>query len=49
VDSPLAVPGVYGGIYNHYILLRTLEDGFGVTAYLGGAASASPINAIWRL
>jgi hypothetical protein len=49
VDSPLAVPGVYGGIYNHYSLLRPLEAGFGVTAYLGGAASASPINAIWRL
>jgi hypothetical protein len=49
VISPLAVPGVYGGsfAFNHYSLLRTLEDGFGISTHLGGAASASPITSIW--
>jgi phosphatidylinositol-3-phosphatase len=42
-------PGVYhGGPYSHYSLLRTLEDGFGVTQHLAGAAGARPIAAIWR-
>jgi len=50
VLSPLAKPGVYSGgpAYNHYSLLRTLEDGFGIPTHLGGAASASPIDDIWR-
>jgi hypothetical protein len=48
VLSPLAKPAVYGGTFNHYSLLRTLEDGFGITNYLGGAATASPINTIWQ-
>ena len=48
VLSPLAKPGIYGGSFNHYSMLRTLEDGFGITNYLGGAASASPINTIWQ-
>ena len=40
------VPGVYGASYDHYSLLRTLEDGFGL-GYLGGAADAAAINTIW--
>jgi hypothetical protein len=48
VLSPLAKPGVYGGTFNHYSLLRTLEDGFGITNHLGGAATAAPINTIWQ-
>jgi hypothetical protein len=49
VLSPLAVPGVYGGnvAYNHYSLLRTLEDGFGISDHLVGAASAPQISGIW--
>jgi hypothetical protein len=38
---------VYGGTYNHYSFLRTLDDGFGITSYPGNANSASPINTIW--
>ena len=47
VLGPLVSPGVYGGAYNHYSFLRTLEDGFGIGAYAGNANSASPINTIW--
>ena len=34
--------------YNHYSLLRTLEDGFGITDHPANAATASPINTIWK-
>lgn len=33
--------------YNHYNLLRTIEDMYGTT-HAGNAASASPITAIWQ-
>jgi hypothetical protein len=47
--GPLVKPGVYGGrVQNHYGLLRTMEDGFGLRGYLGGAAQAAPINEIWK-
>ncbi len=39
--------GRYGGVFDHYSLLRTLEDGFGLNGYLGGAASATAISSIW--
>jgi phosphatidylinositol-3-phosphatase len=48
VVSPLAQPGEYGGVYYHYSLLRTLEDGFGIAQYVGHAADVTPIAAIWR-
>ena len=48
VISPLAKTGVYSVTNNHYGLLRTLEDGFGITTYVGGAGSANPINSIWK-
>ena len=47
VISPLAQPGAYAGTYNHYSLLRTLEDGFGITGHPANAATANPINTIW--
>jgi phosphatidylinositol-3-phosphatase len=47
VVSPLASAGQYGGDFNHYSFLRTMEDGFGISSYLANAASASPINSIW--
>jgi hypothetical protein len=34
--------------YDHYSLLRTLEDGFGISDHLRGAADASPISTIWK-
>ena len=41
-------PGVYGRTgYTHYSLLRTLEDGFGITRHLAHAAHARPISGIW--
>ena len=45
--SPLAVPGEYDGAFYHYSLLRMLEDGFDLPAYLGNAASVTPVNTIW--
>ena len=38
-------PGQYGQTINHYSVLRTIEDIFGVKA-LGNAASASPIDGV---
>jgi len=46
--GPQVQPGVYGGAFNHYSFLRTLEDGFRLDAYLGGAAGVAPINTIWK-
>lgn len=47
VISPLAVAGTYGGVYDHYGFLRTMEDGFRLTGYLGNATLAAPINTTW--
>jgi len=46
--SPLARPGSYDQKYYHYSVLRTLEDGFGLSGYLGAANQVTPINDIWR-
>jgi hypothetical protein len=50
VVSPLANPGSYGNLWDHYSFLRTLENGLGVSAlgYVGAAASANSINTIWK-
>ena len=48
VLGSLVQPGKYGGTFDHYSFLRTMEDGFGIQTYLGGAGTASPINTIWR-
>jgi phosphatidylinositol-3-phosphatase len=48
VLSPLAQPGSYATTYNHYSFLRTLEDGFGIIDHPANAATASPINTIWK-
>jgi len=45
--SPLAVPGSFDGVFYHYSLLRTLEDGFGLSDYVGNANEVTPINMIW--
>jgi hypothetical protein len=50
--TPFAVLGAqvhvaqYAGFTNHYNLLRTLEDGFGL-GHVGAAATADPIDQIW--
>jgi hypothetical protein len=48
VTGPLVADGTDSHSYNHYSFLRTLEDGFGITDYAGNAASANPINTIWK-
>jgi hypothetical protein len=48
--GPQVKPGIYasGGPYTHYGLLRTIEDGFGISHHLLNAATARPINQIWN-
>ena len=45
--GPSIVPGEYGDTTYHYSLLRTIEDGFGISNYLGHAAEVAPLTAIW--
>jgi len=40
-------PGVYSERMDHYTLLRTLEDAYGL-APLGNAADAAPLQTIWN-
>jgi hypothetical protein len=46
--SPLAVPGSYSKKFYSYGVLRTIEDGFGLSPHLGNANAVSAINTIWR-
>jgi len=48
VVSPLAVPGDYGATAYSYSVLHTLQDGLGLSPYLGDAASVAPLPLIWR-
>src|SRR6476661_7210984 len=46
--GPQVVPGTYAELRNHYGLLRTLEDGFGIGTYANNAATADPITGdVW--
>jgi hypothetical protein len=46
--GPQVVPGTYTDLRNHYGLLRTLEDGFGIGTYANNAATADPITgSVW--
>jgi hypothetical protein len=40
-------PGNYSATLNHYNLLRTIEDMYGLS-HLGNAASAAPITGVWK-
>jgi acid phosphatase len=40
-------PGVYSERLNHYKLLRTIEDIYGLPA-LGRAKATSPLSTIWN-
>ena len=43
--GPLVAPGsVSATAYTHYSLLRTIEDGYGLHPYLGGAAHTTSIT-----
>jgi hypothetical protein len=46
--SPIAVPQSYDAVAYHYSLLRTIEDGFGISTYLGNAGAVAPLNTIWQ-
>ena len=45
--SPLLTPGDYGAQTYSYSLLRTVQDGFAVSPYLGAAADVSPLPVLW--
>ena len=45
--GPHVKPGVYTTKINHYNVLRTLEDMFGLP-YLGASAKAAPITNVWN-
>jgi hypothetical protein len=47
VSGPHVSPGTFAGRYDHYSLLRTLEDGFGLPA-LRHARTAHPFAGIWK-
>ena len=44
--GPMVMPGQYGELINHFNVLRTLEDMYGLPA-LGLSASATPITDVW--
>ncbi len=46
--GPQVAPGSYDQEWYHYSLLRTLEDGFGISEYLGDANEVTPIDTIWQ-
>ncbi len=49
VIGPLVKPGSTSAVHlNHYSLLRTLEDGFGISHHLARAARAHAFTGIWR-
>jgi len=49
VLGPLAHVATYTSLHNQYGLLRTLEDGFGITTHPAGAGDPTPpINEIWN-
>ena len=39
---------IYGDTMNHYNLLRTLEEGFGLTSHAGEAANVTNLGDIWN-
>ena len=48
LTGPLVRPGRSNQRLNHYSLLRTLEDGFGISRHLARASHARPIVGVWR-
>jgi phosphatidylinositol-3-phosphatase len=46
--GPQVQPGEYPGAYNHYGLLRTLEDGYRLNGYVGYANDVPAITPIWK-
>ncbi len=46
--GPMVQPGSYGQPINHFNVLRTLEDMYGLPA-AGASAGAAPITAVWQV
>ena len=46
--SPLVRPGEYATTTYSYSVLRTIQDGLGLSPYLGHAAEVAPVAAVWR-
>lgn len=46
--SPLVQPGDYADKTYSYSVLRTLQDGFRLTPYLGSAAQVAPLPVVWK-
>jgi phosphatidylinositol-3-phosphatase len=44
--GPMVAPGLYSNRINHFNVLRTIEDMYGL-GYAGAAASATPITVAW--
>ena len=45
--GPMVKPGKYAEKINHYNVLRTIEDMFGL-GRLGSSKSATPITDVWK-
>jgi phosphatidylinositol-3-phosphatase len=45
--GPMVAPGRYPGRIDHYSLLRTIEDMYGLSP-LGASVDRNPITGIWR-
>ncbi len=45
--SPLVVPGDYAPTTYAYSVLRTSQDGFGLSPYLAGAGQVEPLPVVW--
>ena len=45
--GPMVAPGLYSSSINHFTVLRTLEDMYGL-GYAGAAATATPITNVWN-
>jgi phosphatidylinositol-3-phosphatase len=46
--SPLVTPGEYTPKTYSYSVLRTIQDGFGLSPYLGAAAQVAPLPVTWK-
>lgn len=46
--SPLVRPGEYSDKTYSYSVLRTIQDGFGLSPYLGSAARVAPLPVTWH-
>jgi hypothetical protein len=47
-DASQQDPAALGRRYNHYSVLRTIEDNFGLEPLTGNDRAAAPIADIWK-